>query len=40
MNRIVSGKTQRITKFCRKALTSKQAEKAVSDFKCFVVTGR
>lgn len=37
---IASGKTQRITKFCRKALTSKQAEKAISDFKCFVVTGR
>lgn len=37
---IASGKTQRITKFCRKALTSKQADKAVSDFKCFVVTGR
>lgn len=37
---IASGKTQRIIKFCRKALTSKQAEKAVSDFKCFVVIGR
>lgn len=38
--RIVSGKTQRVTKFCRSALTKKQAEKTVSDFKSYVVTGR
>ncbi|MBY5337333.1 serine/threonine protein kinase [Rhizobium leguminosarum] len=37
---IASGRTQRIVRFCQRGLAAKQAEKAVSDFKCFVVTGR
>lgn len=37
---VASGKSQRITQFCKKGLAQKQAEKAVADFKNFVVTGR
>jgi serine/threonine protein kinase len=35
-----SGNSQRVTRFCRKGLTRKQAEKTVADFKSFVVMGR
>ena len=34
-----SGKTQRVTRYCRKAVTTTQAERAIADFQCFVVTG-
>ena len=37
---LVSGNTQRVTQFCKRALTQKQAENVVADFKQFVVTGR
>ena len=37
---VVSGNTQRVTQFCRRGLTQKQAEKVVAGFKQFVVTGK
>jgi hypothetical protein len=37
---VVSGNTQRVTQFCKRGLTQKQAEKVVADFKQFVVTGK
>lgn len=37
---ITSGKSQRVTQFCKRGLTQKQAEKVISDFKQFVVTGK
>lgn len=37
---LASGKTQRVTKFCERGLTHKQAEKLIFDFKNFVVTGK
>lgn len=37
---VISGNTQRVTQFCKRALTQKQAEKLVSGFKQFVVTGK
>ncbi|ARJ65663.1 hypothetical protein WV31_08345 [Magnetospirillum sp. ME-1] len=35
-----SGRSQRVTSFCKKGLPQRQAEKAISDFKQFVVTGK
>ena len=35
-----SGTTQRVTQFCKRGLSQKQAEKVVADFKQFVVTGK
>jgi len=35
-----TGKSQRVTQFCKKGLTRKQADRAVADFKNFVVMGR
>jgi eukaryotic-like serine/threonine-protein kinase len=35
-----SGRTQRVTQFCKKGLSQKQAERAISDFKQFVVNGK
>ena len=35
-----SGKTQRIVKFCRKAVTRKDVDKAIDAFKAMVVTGK
>ena len=37
---VVSGNTQRVTQFCKRGLTQKQAEKLVAGFKQFVVTGK
>lgn len=37
---VVSGHIQRVTRFCKRGLTQKQAEKVVADFKQFVVTGK
>jgi serine/threonine protein kinase len=37
---VVSGNTQRIAQFCKRGLTHKQADKVVTDFKEFVVTGK
>lgn len=37
---LLSGKSQRVTQYCRKGLSQKQAQKVISDFKCWVVTGR
>ncbi len=37
---VVSGNTQRVTLFCKRGLTQKQAEKVVANFKKFVVTGK
>lgn len=37
---VTSGKSQRVTQFCKRGLTQKQAEKVISDFKHFVVTGK
>lgn len=37
---VVSGNTQRVTQFCKRGLTQKQAEKLVSGFKQLVVTGK
>lgn len=37
---VVSGNTQRVTQFCKRGLTQKEAEKIVEDFKQFVVTGK
>lgn len=37
---VVSGKSQRMTQFCKRGVTHKQVEKGISDFKNFVVTGR
>ena len=34
-----SGRTQRVTRYCQKALTTKKAELAVANFRYFVVTG-
>lgn len=36
----VSGKTQRVTRFCVRGLSQLQAKKVVADFKQFVVTGK
>lgn len=35
-----SGNTQRVTRFCKRGLTQRQADKLVADFKKFVVTGK
>lgn len=35
-----SGKSQRVTQFCKQGLSQKQADKAISGFKNFVVTGK
>lgn len=37
---VISGNSQRITPFCHRGLTQKQAERAVAKFKQFVVTGK
>lgn len=37
---VTSGKSQRITQFCKRGLAQKQAEKVIADFKNFVVTGK
>lgn len=37
---VASGNTQRVTQFCKRGLTQKQAEKIVAGFKQFVVTGK
>lgn len=37
---VASGKSQRVTQFCKRALPMKQAEKVIADFKLFVVTGK
>lgn len=37
---VVSGNTRRVTKFCKRGLTQKQADKVVANFKQFVVTGK
>lgn len=37
---VVSGNNQRVTQFCKRGVTQKQAEKVVADFKQFVVTGK
>ncbi|MBC7145939.1 MAG: serine/threonine protein kinase [Thioclava marina] len=37
---VASGNSQRVTQFCRRGLTQKQAEKVIADFKQFVVTGK
>lgn len=37
---VASGKSQRITQFCKQGLTQKQADDAISSFKNFVVTGK
>lgn len=36
----VSDKAQRVTRFCKRGLTKKKAEKVVADFKKFVVNGK
>ncbi len=37
---VVSDKVQRITRFCKRGLTQKKADRLVKDFKQFVVTGK
>ncbi|MBD8879806.1 serine/threonine protein kinase [Rhodanobacter sp. 7MK24] len=37
---VISGKTQRVTQFCKRGLPQRQAEKVIADFKQFVVTGK
>lgn len=37
---VASGNTQRVTQFCNRRLTQKQADKLVADFKQFVVNGK
>lgn len=37
---IASGKSQRVTQFCKRGQPQKQAEKVISNFKHFVVTGK
>lgn len=37
---VVSGKSQRVTHFCKQGLTQKQVDDAISTFKNFVVTGK
>lgn len=37
---VASGKSQRVTQFCRRGLLQKNATKLISDFKSFVVTGK
>lgn len=39
-SRQASGKTQRATKFCRKGVTRREADKAINAFKLMVVTGK
>ena len=37
---VVSCNSQRVTQFCKRGVTQKQAEKVVAHFKQFVVTGK
>lgn len=37
---VVSANTQRVTQFCKRGVTQKQADKVIADFKQFVVTGK